>query len=298
MEEIKKLVAQYQCNASVDVSSSDSDSDSYISTGRPAHRKSVNEAEGESGKRKTGTARLPTRRPDPNVYNRNALLARENRRKKKAYMEAVEKELDETRCTNRSLLKALKKQFKLTQKLEKECQYLKDVLGNCKNNKNVTTVLNVDISSPDNRAASPDGSLISTYSSSSYELPMETNSFPGVLNDDNGSVAAEQYINEPPSSSWNDFIDDLLTDYQHQPAPAYEDEGCARFLEENSFGLPECQPPLKPLTIVDEHSYFNKFSEIGFIPSCEWSPSRTPPTQLLQDDEFLINTDSGCIASL
>ncbi|XP_030572103.1 uncharacterized protein LOC115770821 [Drosophila novamexicana] len=272
MEEIKKLVAQYQCNASVDVSSSDSDSDSYISTGRPAHRKSVNEAEGESGKRKTGTARLPTRRPDPNVYNRNALLARENRRKKKAYMEAVEKELDETRCTNRSLLKALKKQFKLTQKLEKECQYLKDVLGNCKNNKNVTTVLNVDISSPDNRAASPDGSLISTYSSSSYELPMETNSFPGVLNDDN--------------------------DYQHQPAPAYEDEGCARFLEENSFGLPECQPPLKPLTIVDEHSYFNKFSEIGFIPSCEWSPSRTPPKQLLQDDKFLVNTDSGCIASL
>ncbi|XP_070063158.1 uncharacterized protein [Drosophila virilis] len=185
-------------------------------------------------------------------------------------MEAVEKELDETRSTNRSLLKALKKQFKLTQKLEKECQYLKDVLGNCKNNKNVTTVLNVDISSPDNRAASPDGSLISTYSSSSYELPMETNSFPGVLNDDN--------------------------DYQQQPAPAYEDEGCTRFLEENSFGLPECQPPLKPLTIVDEHSYFNKFSEIGFIPSCEWSPSRTPPTQLLQDDDFLINTDSGCIA--
>ncbi|KRF82917.1 uncharacterized protein [Drosophila virilis] len=273
MEELKKLVAQYQCNASVDVSSSDSDSDSYISTGRPAQRKSVNEtkdAEGESGKRKTGTARLPTRRPDPNVYNRNALLARENRRKKKAYMEAVEKELDETRSTNRSLLKALKKQFKLTQKLEKECQYLKDVLGNCKNNKNVTTVLNVDISSPDNRAASPDGSLISTYSSSSYELPMETNSFPGVLNDDN--------------------------DYQQQPAPAYEDEGCTRFLEENSFGLPECQPPLKPLTIVDEHSYFNKFSEIGFIPSCEWSPSRTPPTQLLQDDDFLINTDSGCIA--
>ncbi|XP_064554614.1 uncharacterized protein LOC135439756 isoform X2 [Drosophila montana] len=185
-------------------------------------------------------------------------------------MESVEKELDETRSTNRSLLKALKKQFKLTQKLEKECQYLKDVLGNCKNNKTVTTVLNVDISSPDNRAASPDGSLISTYSSSSYELPMETKCFPGVLNDDN--------------------------DYQHQPAPAYEDESCTRFLEDNSFGLPECQQPLKPLTIIDEHSYFNKFSETGFIPSCDWSPSRTPPTQLLQDDEFLINTDSGCIA--
>lgn len=292
-----KLVAQYKCdiNANVDVSSSESDTDSYISTEQAERRiavrqiKYVNE---ESGKRKSGTVRLPTRRPDPNVYNRNALLARENRRKKKAHMEAVEKELNETRITNKSLLKALKKQLKLTQKLEKECQYLKDTLGNYKENKNVATQLNMGISSPNNRAVSPEGSLVSTYSSSSYEPTMETDSYPGFLSVDNGSVAAEQFINEPPSSSWNDFIDGLLTDYQ--PKPAYEDESTARFVEQSSLDLQECQP----LAITDEHSYFNKFAEIGYIPACEWSPSRTPPSQLLQDDEFFINTDSGCIASL
>ncbi|XP_030078734.1 uncharacterized protein LOC115482795 [Drosophila hydei] len=271
MEEYMKLVAQYKCdiNANVDVSSSESDTDSYISTEQAERRiavrqtKYVNE---ESGKRKSGTVRLPTRRPDPNVYNRNALLARENRRKKKAHMEAVEKELNETRITNKSLLKALKKQLKLTQKLEKECQYLKDTLGNYKENKNVATQLNMGISSPNNRAVSPEGSLVSTYSSSSYEPTMETDSYPGFLSVDN----------------------------DYQPTPAYEDESTARFVEQSSLDLQECQP----LAITDEHSYFNKFAEIGYIPACEWSPSRTPPSQLLQDDEFFINTDSGCIASL
>ncbi|EDW15566.2 uncharacterized protein Dmoj_GI22713, isoform D [Drosophila mojavensis] len=276
MEEYMKLVAQYKCdiNSNVDESSSESDSDSYVSMGQTERRASVRETKevnAESGKRKSGTARLPTRRPDPNVYNRNALLARENRRKKKAHMEAVEKELNETRMTNRSLLKALKKQLKRTQKLERECQFLKDTLGNYKENKNVATQLNMGISSPNNRAASPEGSLISAYSSSSsYEPPMETDSYAGFLNVDN----------------------------DYQPTPAYEDESSTRFVEQSSFDLQQSQP----LAIIDEHSYFNKFAEVGlYTPDCEWSPSRTPPTQLLQDDEFLFSnadTDIECIASL
>ncbi|XP_017856056.1 PREDICTED: uncharacterized protein LOC108608926 isoform X3 [Drosophila arizonae] len=276
MEEYMKLVAQYKCdiNSNVDESSSESDSDSYVSMGQTERGASVRETKEvnvESGKRKSGTARLPTRRPDPNVYNRNALLARENRRKKKAHMEAVEKELNETRMTNRSLLKALKKQLKRTRKLERECQFLKDTLGNYKENKNVATQLNMGISSPNNRAASPEGSLISAYSSSSsYEPPMETDSYAGFLNVDN----------------------------DYQPTPAYEDESSTRFVEQSSFDLQQSQP----LAIIDEHSYFNKFTEVGlYTPDCEWSPSRTPPTQLLQDDEFLFSsadTDIECIASL
>ncbi|XP_030244752.1 uncharacterized protein LOC115564505 isoform X2 [Drosophila navojoa] len=271
-----KLVAQYKrdINSNVDESSSESDSDSYVSMGQTERRTSVRETKevnAESGKRKSGTARLPTRRPDPNVYNRNALLARENRRKKKAHMEAVEKELNETRITNRSLLKALKKQLKRTQKLERECQFLKDTLGNYKENKNVATQLNMGISSPNNRAPSPEGSLISAYSSSSsYEPPMETDSYAGFLNGDN----------------------------DYQPTPAYEDESSTRFVEQSSFDLQQSQP----LAIIDEHSYFNKFAEVGlYNPDCEWSPSRTPPTQLLQDDEILFSnadTDIECIASL
>ncbi|XP_032595852.1 uncharacterized protein LOC6567853 [Drosophila grimshawi] len=252
MEEFMKLVAQYQCkSSSVDLSSSNNDSDSDFYLPSPGLAKDAESCTG--GKRKAaGTAaRLPTRRPDPNVYNRNALLARENRRKKKAYMESVERELHETRSANRSLLKALKKQFKLTQKLEKECTYLKDTLGRTHYKERKKSV---QISSPDNRdiqinrATSPEGSLISTYSSSSsYEPnPMET-----ML------MSAEKN-----------------NDYHTSPAE-YKNE-----LE---------QLPLQPVDIIDEHSYFNKFAQIDWSPNYEWSSSRTPPTQLLQDEDFLID---------
>lgn len=304
------MVAQYQCNTNVDVSSSDSESDSGHITSELLEQSKANKggknAEEEGGKRKSGMARLPTRRPDPNVYNRNALLARENRRKKKAHMEAVERELNETRNANKSLLKALKKQFKLTNKLEKECQYLKNRLGNFNNTKNINAIY-AECLSPnnrtncddnrDNRAVSPDGSLISTYSGSSYEPPMETsNGLSGLLQIDNGSVAAQQITNEPPSSSWNDFIDDLLTDYQ--PTPEYENEASTRLLEQTSFEFQECQSPLNPLGVIDEHSYFNKFADLGGSPSWEWSSSRTPPSQLLQDDDLLNYSSGGFIASL
>lgn len=300
MEEFNKLVAQYQYKSNVDVSSSDSDSDSCnITSGAVVLTKATKETkdtDAEGGKRKSGPARLPTRRPDPNVYNRNALLARENRRKKKAHMEALEKELDETRTKNRSLLKALKKQFKLSQKLKNECDYLRNSLGNFKNLKSASRCLNADVLSTNNRAVSPDGSLISTYSSSSYEPPLDTDSITGLLNVDNGSVADQQYINEPPSSSWNDFIDNLLTDYQ--PSPNYENENSTGFLEPSRLGLQECQSTLSPLEIIDEHSYFNKFGQIGVSPNWEWSASCTPPTQLLQDDDFLDFKDGEHIASL
>lgn len=308
MEEYLKLVAQYQCKTNVDVSSSESDSESghitsdYLEQRKTAANKGAkNVAEEESGKRKSGMARLPTRRPDPNVYNRNALLARENRRKKKAHMEAVERELNETRNANKSLLKALKKQFKVTKKLEKECQYLKNRLDN---STNITRIYADSQTSRDDnrnsRAVSPDGSLISTYSGSSYEPTMDNggNSLSGMLQIDNGSVAAQQITNETPTSSWNDFIDDLLTDYQ--PTPEYENEASTRLLDQTSFAFQECQQsPLSPLGIIDdEHSYFNKFTDLGVSPSWEWSSSRTPPSQLLQDDDFPNFSSGECIASL
>ncbi|KAH8416952.1 hypothetical protein KR222_000181 [Zaprionus bogoriensis] len=317
MEEYMKLVAQYQCKTIVDASSSESDSDSASASANITSEAAVrllkqlqqqqnNQANKEpsqnaedGGKRKVATARLPTRRPDPNVYNRNALLARENRRKKKAHMEAVERELNETRNANKSLLKALKKQFKLTQKLAKECQHLKNRLGNCKTTGNVAgPCLNADCLPPerDNRAVSPDGSLISTYSGSSYEPAKESNCLAGLLQIDNGSVAEQRVLTETPSSSWNDFIDDLLTDYQ--PTPEYENESSTRFLEQSGFGFEECQTPLSPLGVVDEHSYFNKFSDLGVSPSWEWSASCTPPSQLLQDEDFANFSSGECIASL
>ncbi|XP_017845519.1 uncharacterized protein LOC108602027 [Drosophila busckii] len=266
MEEFINLVAQYQCNA-VDVSSSEVDSDSDVNFEPPKvkqrntlTRSCAKDADSDGGKRKSAVMRLPTRRPDPNVYNRNALLARENRRKKKAHLEALERELNETRTTNKSLLKALKKQFKLTQKLEKECEYLKDVACQRK----VFGQTNMILPRND-RAVSPNGSLISTYSSSSsYEVPKEAENI-GLLSIKNDCSRTTAYDND---CSWNDYLD------------------------EGPFGLNECNSSLQPLGAIEEHSYFNKSTEMGFSPNCDWSASRTPPSQLLQDEDFLDDLSS------
>lgn len=82
-----------------------------------------------NSKRQSGKERLPTRRPDPNVYNRNALLARENRRKKKVYLETIEKELYVARKANRVLMKALKRQMKKAHRLEREKEHFKRLIG-------------------------------------------------------------------------------------------------------------------------------------------------------------------------
>lgn len=94
-----------------------------------------------SGRRKTrgGVApgkangkleRNPTRRPNPKISNRNALLARENRRRKKEHVESLERELEELKDCNGKIRKALKKKSKLVQELTRERNYLKSVIAN------------------------------------------------------------------------------------------------------------------------------------------------------------------------
>uniref|UniRef100_A0A1B0EXS9 BZIP domain-containing protein n=1 Tax=Phlebotomus papatasi TaxID=29031 RepID=A0A1B0EXS9_PHLPP len=74
--------------------------------------------------------RLPTRRPDPNVFNRNALMARENRRKKKELMEQLEREVMELREKSKKLHKSLFKQSVTIKNLRQENKYLQSVIGN------------------------------------------------------------------------------------------------------------------------------------------------------------------------
>lgn len=74
--------------------------------------------------------RLPTRRPDPKVSNRNALLARENRRRKKELVEQMENEFTEVKDENKSLKKMVKKQDRIIKKLSLEKSYLRSVLAN------------------------------------------------------------------------------------------------------------------------------------------------------------------------
>jgi hypothetical protein len=74
--------------------------------------------------------RQPTRVPNPKVTNRNALLARENRKRKKELMDTLQQELDESQLANKKLKKALKSRDLKIQELEKQCAYFKSILAN------------------------------------------------------------------------------------------------------------------------------------------------------------------------
>lgn len=74
--------------------------------------------------------RLPTRRPNPKVFNRNALLARENRKKKKEMLETLERSVSDLEADNRKLRKVMKLKDTTIHKLQSERAYLKSIIAN------------------------------------------------------------------------------------------------------------------------------------------------------------------------
>ncbi|XP_076670916.1 uncharacterized protein LOC143370131 isoform X1 [Andrena cerasifolii] len=85
----------------------------------------------ESRKRGRG----PSKRP---CLNRNALMARENRLKKKVYLEEVENKLSFYQQENKNLLNTIKKQSIDIKRLSGEVSYLRSVLNN---NTSITALL-------------------------------------------------------------------------------------------------------------------------------------------------------------
>lgn len=74
--------------------------------------------------------RKPTRVPNLKIQNRNALLARENRKRKKEMMETMEKTVEDVQQQNKKLHKMLKLKDSRILKLEQEVRYLKAVITN------------------------------------------------------------------------------------------------------------------------------------------------------------------------
>lgn len=74
--------------------------------------------------------RMPTRKPDPKVSNRNAIMARENRRKKKEHMEILQRTVEDTQNENRKLKKMLNVRNSTISKLTQESLYLRSILAN------------------------------------------------------------------------------------------------------------------------------------------------------------------------
>ncbi|XP_063909643.1 uncharacterized protein LOC135127190 [Zophobas morio] len=62
--------------------------------------------------------------------SKNAIMARENRLKKKIYITNLEKEVDELKTKNTDYLKVVESQSLLISDLKKEIKYLKSVIAN------------------------------------------------------------------------------------------------------------------------------------------------------------------------
>lgn len=77
-----------------------------------------------------GILRKPTRVPNMKIQNRNALLARENRKRKKEMMDSLEKTVSDLQNQNKKLMKMMKLKDTRTVKLEHEVRYLKSVIAN------------------------------------------------------------------------------------------------------------------------------------------------------------------------
>lgn len=77
-----------------------------------------------------GIQRRPTRVPNLKIQNRNALLARENRKRKKEMVDNLEKDVEDLQKENKKLTKIMKLKDARTLKLEQEVRYLKSVIAN------------------------------------------------------------------------------------------------------------------------------------------------------------------------
>ncbi|KAI8114856.1 hypothetical protein CVS40_12827 [Lucilia cuprina] len=183
-----------------------------------------------TSKKRNGEKRLPTRRPDPNVYNRNALLARENRRKKKAYLETIEKELQFARKANHALVKALKRQLKIAQRLEKEKKYYEGLFANRSDILNLVNALNfrcipVSSGSP-NSTSSSNADLIQNVMRSTTSLSSNLNDADALsiqFDSPDGSVTAplESSLCDFSSfdfSTFPDFFIDFDSDKDNLPS--------------------------------------------------------------------------------
>lgn len=262
-------------------------------------------------------SRMPTRRPDPNVQNRNALLARENRRKKKAHLEAMEKELEDVRASNKQLKKALNKQMKAVGQLQREKRYFQSVIANHKEIENLIKALNVrmhvqqspTIKSP--MLSSPTHSYVSQQLCQSPSILQQSTSVDNVElnaastseNLGNGSVgiSTEFSYQDDPIEMYKNFeilssdfmpssdFDDTWTDFLH------EDLGNKCLTKLTTVGGEHSYADVEQVQSVEQvlesiesdagiclHIRQGKVS-LEFCPNCSWNSNDYPAADILQN---------------
>jgi ATF/CREB family transcription factor len=201
-----------------------------------------------------GIQRKPTRIPNPKVSNRNALLARENRKRKKEMMDSLESTVHDLQMQNKKLLKMMKLKDESTLKLTQEVRYLKSVIANR------TEIVSVLKSLPsfttktngikDNIKLKAE---IKSTGSGSETASCETF-------DDTGSVKA---MDDPflPTITDDFFFTDLATEWDEilkNPFTSATDFSDYPKIDDD-LGLMS-PPASSPSEISTEHNYFEKSS--------------------------------------
>ncbi|XP_067619233.1 polyamine-modulated factor 1-binding protein 1-like isoform X1 [Eurosta solidaginis] len=228
-------------------------------------------------------SRKPTRRPNPNVQNRNALLARENRRKKKEHLEAMEKELEEVRSTNKRLKKALKQQMKAVGQLEREKRYFQSILANHKEIENLIKALNVRMHAQQMPTTASSPMLYSPGQSNCIEkLYGSSNDIFQQIDtlDDDGCKNSNCEVNLSPASelsdydlatskAFNDTLSDLLDDDMGTKdltqLTTVSEEHC--YADVGLMSSPKCTDTDAGICL---HIRQGKIS-LEFCPSCSWN---------------------------
>lgn len=198
--------------------------------------------------------RKPTRQPDPSVTNRNALMARENRRKNKERLTMLEEQNERIFQQNTILANKLKVKDSIIKDLRREMMHLKSIIANKTQISNILhaiqsagvpmtssiTTKSDNIfkkhlsSTKDECEMSP-----STASSSGYESPTLTS-----------SCGDTNYVNGTSSTTTNDIFQDPFdfqtlnfTDYEMDTnALAIDSWGCSS--EENDGIFPDLSPEM------------------------------------------------------
>lgn len=155
-------------------SSSEDDDDTYEpkcnmrlrDSRRSTQQAVLSENESVSEPRKRG--RGPSKRP---CLNRNALMARENRLRKKAYLEKIESKLSFYQQENKNLVNVIRKQGIDIKRLSGEVAYLRSVLNN---NTSITALLKTINEGLRKMSTQKNGNLLYPNRTSEHSVETET----------------------------------------------------------------------------------------------------------------------------
>lgn len=236
----------YNSNGSFVSGEMDSDDDSEF---QPSAKRTRTITNVSMAAEKNSIKRKPTRVPNLKIQNRNALLARENRKRKKEMMDSLEKTVDDLQSQNKKLHKMMKFKDARTLKLEQEVRYLKSVIAN------KTEIVSVLKSLP-------------KFTSSCPEIKKEEKKFTSTGSDtatcetfdDNGSVILQDVF-MPTITDEFIFPDlDVATEWDEilrNPFSSATDFSGIPKLEEIGLLSPASSPTSE---ISTEHNYFEKSS--------------------------------------